>query len=224
MTVAKFLDRVAEVTAPFDFRPEQSFAAVSLCRDELTQHFADEVAERWNRPFALGGLGALPSLGHTGWQACLSHVPDAHGRGHLVVFGLPHIGIDPEGHLGQSLRPHQDRPTPTCGAMVALLRSVQEGEQPVPAGLDDHEAHRLRRLVDREAGPLPEDLLELTKRAALAVENEMWAELQALRAHQDMDIVVFCGIQVHVPGMVDHVSPSSASFQGIDGVRRPLDV
>jgi hypothetical protein len=222
ITVAEFLDRVAAATAPFDFRPERSFAAVSLCRDELTQHFADEVAERWNRPFALGGLGALPSLGRTGWQACLSHVPDADGRGSLVVFGLPHIGIDPEGHLGQSLRPHQGRPTPTCGAMVALLRSVQEGDQPLPPGLDDHEAQRLRRLVDGEAGPLPEDLLTLTKRAVVAVESEMWTELEALDAHVDMDIAVFCGIQIHLPGMADRVWPSSASYQGADGVRRPL--
>ena len=42
----------------------------------------------------LGGLGGLPSLGRTGWRACLSHVPDTAGRGHLLVFGMPLIGMD----------------------------------------------------------------------------------------------------------------------------------
>ncbi|MCB9375911.1 MAG: hypothetical protein H6515_08625 [Microthrixaceae bacterium] len=34
----------------------------------------------------------------------MSHVPGADGRDHLLVFGLPHIGMDPAGRLGQSLR------------------------------------------------------------------------------------------------------------------------
>jgi hypothetical protein len=225
--VQEFLDRVERAVDPLGFLPERTFAAVSVCRDELTQHFADEVAERWNRPFALGGLGALPSFGRTGWGACLSHVPQEDTRGHLVVFGLPHIGIDPDGKLGQSLRRHQHVPTPTCGAMCALMQAVQSGataEEPLPPGLDDHEAQRLRRLISREAGPLPADLLELTRRAALAVETEMWTELEALGAWEDMDVVVFCGIQIHLPGLPDHVSPTGASVQGADGVRRPLSL
>ena len=222
--VTAYLDQVNAATGALGIRRESTFAAVSICRDELTQHVADDVAERWNRPFALGGLGALPSLGRTGWQACLSHVPDAGGRGSLVVFGLPHIGIDPDGRLGQSLRANQDRPTPTCGAMAAMLQAARVGEPPLPPGLDDHEAQRLRRLVDREAGPLPDDLAQLTKRAALAVETEMWTELEALRAHEDMDVAVFCGIQIHLPDTVDHLWPAGASFQGADGVRRSVVV
>jgi hypothetical protein len=219
-----YLDRVAAAIAPFEFSPEDTFAAVSICRDELTQHLIEMVARRWHRPFALGGLGALPSLGRTGWQACLSHVPDAGGRGHLLVFGMPHIGVDPDGGLGQSLRRHQDAPTATCGAMAALLASLTDPPPPPPPGLDDHEAQRLRRVVDLEEGPLPEDLVALTQRAARAVEAEMWTELEALEAWREMDVAVFCGIQVHLPEGLDVVWPSGASFQGADGDRRPLEV
>lgn len=221
--VGTYLDRVDAALDPLDFAPERTFAAVSVCRDELTEHFTEQVADRWNRPFTLGGLGALPSLGRTGWQAALSHVPHQGGRGHLLVFGMPHVGIDPEGRLGQSLRRHQDRPTPTCGAMVALMESLHGEVPPTPPGLEDHEADRLRRLVDREAGELPRDLVELTRLAVRAVETEMWVELEALEAWRQMDVAVFCGIQIHLPDRPDHIWPYHAAFQGADGGRRVLE-
>ena len=220
--VGTYLDRVSAALDPLDFVPERTFAAVSVCRDELTEHFTEHVADRWNRPFMLGGLGAVPSLGRTGWQAALSHVPHQGGRGHLIVFGLPHVGIDPEGRVGQSLRRHQDRPTPTCGAMVATLRALQEGVEPPTPGLDDHEADRLRRLVTELGEGPPKDLVELTRQACAAVETEMWAELEALAAWKDMDVAVFCGIQIHVPHRDDHIWHSSAAVQGADGARIPL--
>lgn len=223
--VGTYLDRVATALDPFDFRPEATFAAVSICRDELTQHLIEQVAERWHRPFALGGLGALPSLGRTGWQACLSHVPDTSGRGHLLVFGTPHIGMDQEGTLGQSLRRHQDRPTSTCGAIVSLLEMVRSGStDSLPPGLDDHEAHRLLRLVQDESGTVPLELVELTHRVALAVEKEMWTELDALAAWRDMDVAVFSGVQIHVPERSDHIWPTGASVKGADGVRHALAI
>lgn len=225
--VGDYLDRVAAALIPLDVARSQVFAAVSVCRDELTQGFLAEVGSRWGRPFALGGLGGLPSLGRTGWQACLSHVPDVGGRGHLLVFGMPHIGLDPERHPGRTLRPNQSRATPTCGALAALFASLSDPVptvDPLPTGLDDHEAQRLRRLVDGVGGRPPDDLVELTRRAADAVESEMWAELEALAAWQDMDVIVCCGVQVHVQGDVDQVIPTGSSLQRADGVRRPLTV
>jgi hypothetical protein len=223
MPVGTYLDRVNTAIDPLDFALERTFAAVSVCRDELALHFVEQVADRWDRPFSLGGLGALPSLGRTGWQAALSHVPHKGGRGHLLVFGLPHVGIDPTGALGQSLRRHQDRRTPTCGALVSLLESLDSTVPPPPPGLDDHEADRLRRLVDAEADDRPRDLTELTRVAVRAVETEMWAELEALAAWKQMDVAVFCAIQVHLPDRPDHIWPHSAAFQGADGIRRTLD-
>ena len=225
LPVGTYLDRVATALDPYDFRPEGTFAAVSICRDELTQHMIDQVAERWHRPFSLGGLGGLPSLGRTGWRACLSHVPDTTGRGHLLVFGMPHIGMDREGGVGQSLRRHQDHPTATCGALVSLLEVVKRGEEDtLPSGLDDHEAQRLLRFVQDETGAMPLEIIELTHRAALAVEAEMWTELDSLEAWKDMDVAVFTGVQIHVPERSDHIWPTGASIKGADGERRTLVV
>ena len=223
--VGTYLDRVATALDPFDFRPDATFAAVSICRDELTQHLIEQVAERWHRPFSLGGLGAMPSLGRTGWRACLSHVPDTDGRGHMLVFGMPHVGIDRDGNVGQSLRRHQGHPTATCGAMVSLLEMVRSGQaDSLPPGLDDHEAQRLLRFVQDETGAVPMELVELTHRAALAVEQEMWAELDALEAWRDMDVAVFGGVQIHVPERSDHIWSTGASIKGADGVRVPLEL
>ena len=224
VTYERYLARVDAVVAPLGFDREHSFAAVSVCRDELTQSFLGAVARRWEQPFSLGGLGARPSLGRTGWRAALSHVPHDEGRGHLIVFGLPHIGIDHEGVIGQSLRRHQRDVTPTCGAMAALLRSLHDGFEPLPPGLDDDEAERLRQIVDSEADELPNDLVELTRVAVRAVNTEMWAELDALEAYKDMDVAVFCGIQVHLPDEVDHIWPAASSFKGADGVLRQLEL
>ena len=220
----QYLARVAKLVSPLGFAREHSFAAVSVCRDELTQSFLDLVARRWDQPFSLGGLGALPSLGRTGWRAALSHVPQDPDRGHLIVFGMPHIGIDPEGNIGQSLRRHQNEVTPTCGAMAALLSSLRNGFEPLTPGLDDHEAERLRRIVDSQSDQLPDNLLELTKLAAAAVNDEMWVELDALGAYKEMDIAVFCGIQIHLPDEVDFIYPVASAFMGSDGITKALVV
>jgi hypothetical protein len=223
VTYERYLARVEHAVAPLGFDREQSFAAVSVCRDELAQPILQAITRRWDQPFNLGGLGAIPALGRTGWRAALSHVPD-DARGRLIVFGLPHIGIDPDGHLGESLRRHQHRVTPTCGAMVALLESLGRPPEPLPPGLEDHEAERLRSVVAEHADRLPADLLELTRLAAKAVDTEMWSELDALGAHHHMDIAVLCGIQIHLPDEVDHILPTAAAFQGADGHREPLDI
>lgn len=221
---ANYLAKVGRVTTPLGFDRANSFAAVSLCRDELAQSFLPEVERRWEQPFNIGGLGALPSLGHTGWKACLSHVPCENSRGNLIVFGMPHIGLDPDGELGQTLRRDQSKPTSTCGAMVGLLESLTMGVAPTPPGLNDHEAERLTAIMNSHVENLPNDLLALTKLAAEAVDAEIWAELEALGAHTTMDVAVFCGVQIHLPDDVDHIWPVASTFQGQDGKRIPIEL
>lgn len=221
---ANYLARVDKVTAPLGFDRANSFAAVSLCRDELAQSFIAEVERRWEQPFNLGGLGALPSLGRTGWDACLSHVPHENSRGHLIVFGMPHIGLDPEGNLGQTLRRHQSTVTYTCGAMTDLLHSLTEGVTPPPEGLDDREAERLNAVMRAQVDELPLDVLELTRIAAEAVNLEIWSEIEALGAHKNMDVAVFCGIQIHLPDDVDHIWPVASAIQGEDGKRVEIEL
>lgn len=208
-----YLDRAGLALSAHGFVRDRTFAAVSLCRDELTHPMLAGIAARWDLPFNLGGLGALPSLGRTGWGACLSHVPGGDGRGHLVVFGFPHIGLNPDGSPGSSIRRAQEEPTPTCGALVALLESM--GADPIaepgtlrsgPAGhLADAEADRLRALVGAELTGEAVDLVDLTLATERAVNKEIWLELEELAPWDSMDVAVLTGVQVHTHGGRDRI-------------------
>jgi hypothetical protein len=214
----EYLDRMAAAVTPLGFTPERTLAAISLCRDELAQSLAAIVAERWDTPFCLGGLGGLPDLGPVGWGAVLSHVPDQDGRGRLLVIGMPHIGIDADGIVGQCLRPAQKEPTSACGALRALLdpdRIQHSDEQ------EDTEARRLLRLLGPCTDGSDPDLAELTRRAAAAIETSIWESIDLLGAQQSSDVAVFCGIQVHGPEG-DLVVPTGAAVVGIDGRREPV--
>lgn len=221
--VDSYLDHVLSLTAELDFTPQNTFAAISVCRDELTQRFVGKVTDRWGLPFSLGGLGALPSLGPTGWRAALAHVPSDNGRGRLLIFGLPHIGIDANGVVGQSIRRQQVEATPTCGAMASLFTELHAPDEPYPTEIDDLEAERLRSVINHQAVDLPQDLIALTKIATQAVEDEMWRQIHALRAVENMDVAVFCGIQIHLPGEPDFIWPGSATYMGESGQRSTID-
>lgn len=215
----EYLDDVQARLEPWGFTSEATLAAVSICRDELTQHLIAAVTQRWGPTFALGGLGGLPSLGRTGWGACLAHVPDTVERGKLLVVGATHIGIGPDGSPGSNLRRHQSTPTATCGALSALLATwgTRPPAGPDETGLADGEAQLLRRLVEAELAGDPEGIFELTRAATVAVEVEMMAQLDALDPWNRMDVAVFTGVQVHLDGEEDRVLAVNAVMRGRDG-------
>jgi hypothetical protein len=213
LPATEYLERVRSAVRPLGFTPERTLTAVSLCRDELAQSLTRLVAEHWGAPFCLGGLGGLPDLGPFGWAAVLSHVPDSDGRGRLLVLGMPHIGIDADGMVGQCLRPSQKEPTSACGAINSLLApsSIE-----VADAEEDREARRLLRLLGPCADGAAPDLVELTRRAATEIEASIWSALDALDAQASTDIAVFCGVQVHAPDG-DLISPTGGAVLGIDG-------
>ncbi|MCB1269950.1 MAG: hypothetical protein M9942_07145 [Microthrixaceae bacterium] len=219
MPQSEFLDDIDARLEARGFTPESTLAAVSICRDELTQHLIADVTRRWGPTFALGGLGGIPALGRTGWGACLAHVPDTMDRGRLLVVGATHIGIGPDGSPGHNLRPGQGAPTPTCGALSALEASWGEHPPAGPdeSGLADGEAQLLRSLVEDQLDSPPSDLVELTRAATAAVEAEMMAQLDALDRWDVMDVAVVTGVQVHLDGIEDHFLPARAVVRGERG-------
>lgn len=219
--IREFLDSVSAELAPKGFTLEHTFAVVSTCRDELTIPLMRAVTDRLDLAFYLGALGGVPSLGRTGWNAALSHVPTHHGRGHLVVLGMTHIGFGPDGTPGQSLRRHQDHATPTCGALMSILHA-EGASEPLPDALDDNEKDRLRHLMKKVSPERSGTPVGITRRAAQAVTAEMWAELDALEAWQTMDVAAYCGVQVHVQDHADLIAVTDAQFVGADGLRTSL--
>ena len=221
LPIPEFLDEVSAELAPKGFTLEHTFAVVSTCRDELTIPLMRAVTDRLDLAFYLGALGGVPSLGRTGWNAALSHVPTHAGRGHLVVLGMTHIGFGPDGTPGESRRRHQDHATPTCGALMSILHSEGTAEA-MPDALDDNEKDRLRHLMKKVSMERSGTPIGITRRAAQAVTAEMWAELDALEAWRTMDVAAYCGVQVHVQDHQDLIAVTDAQFVGADGVRRSL--
>ncbi len=151
----EFLDQVEASVGPMGFTPERTLSLVSVCRDELTSRFTTRIDQRWGTAFTLAGLGGVPALGRTGWQAALAHIPAKTGeRGCVLVFGFPHIGIEVDGTVGFTQRRGQDHPTSTCGALSQIFTDAQSGNLPLHVDVDDYEATTLSlRLVDPRMPP-----------------------------------------------------------------------
>lgn len=221
VTVPEFLSEVRRQLEPLAFTTDRTLTLVSICRDELTTDFFDAVEGDWGSAFTLAGLGGVPALGRTGWQAALGHIPDVHGRGALLVFGCPHIGIETDGTVGFTIRSGQDRPTATCGALSAILQQVEEGTLPDDIDLDDFEATRLAlRLIDPQLPP--PTLVDLTIAALDAIEVDLWRALDEAEVWRDHDVAVWCGVQIHGHDHDDRIWPRDAWYCGADGHRRRL--
>jgi hypothetical protein len=221
MPAAAYLAEVRHRVEPLGFTPERTLPLVSICRDELTTGFFGQIEAEWGLAFTLAGLGGVPTLGRTGWQAALSHVPDAHGRGCVLVFGFPHIGIELDGTVGFTLRNGQAAPTATCGALSSIFTKWQNNDLPEQTDLDDFEATALAlRLVDPQARPTT--LVDLTVAALDAIEVDLWKALDGAAVTDDHDVAVWCGVQIHGHDRDDWVWPRDAWYAGADGHKRRL--
>ena len=215
----EYLAHLRGTIEPLGFLPERTLPLVSICRDELTTPFFERIERDWGPAFTLAGLGGVPALGRTGWQAALSHVPSEGERGCMLVFGFPHIGIEADGSIGVTVRRGQERTTDTCGALSAILRMARAGALPGEIDLDDFEATRLAlRLID-PAEP-PASLVDLTIATLDAVEADLWAALDEAEIWKDHDVTVWCGVQIHGPDQQDWIWPRDAWYCGDDGERR----
>ena len=218
---ADYLEHVRATVEPHGFTRERTLSLVSICRDELTTTFFDEIEERWGLAFTLAGLGGIPALGRTGWGAAFSHIPNDQGRGCVLVLGFPHIGIERDGTVGVTLRQNQTAPTATCGALASIFAKATAGTLPTEIDLDDFEVTRLAlRLVDPAAPPA--SLVDLTIAALEALEVDLWKALDEAEVWRSHDVAVWCGVQIHGHGDEDWIWPRDAWFTAADGQRRPF--
>ncbi len=220
MPAAEYLSRVGAAMTDLGFDRDRTLPLVSICRDELTTPFFDQIESEWGNAFQLAGLGGIPALGWTGWQAALGHIPDATGRGAVVVFGFPHIGIEDDGSIGVTIRPGQTQPTATCGALTAICQRAASGDLPTEVDVEDYEATNLAmRLVD-PSGPPPE-LVGLTVAALDALEEDVWFALDRFEVWRDHDLIAWCGVQIHGHGQ-DWIWPRDAWLCSPQGERRRI--
>jgi hypothetical protein len=200
------------------FRPLNCLPIVATCRDELMADVDEAVAEAWGRPFQAGALGGLVFVGRTGIQAALGHVPGEDGRHRLVVFVLPHLGIDADGVVGRVQRRGMYRASAACGALAAFRDELVEGRADVGVDPDDIEQSFLRGRLRQALGTAPvPTLAELTELARCSAVEDMHRYIALARGSEPVDVAYISGIVLHLPRDVDLVASVEAQVD-VDGV------
>ena len=221
-----YLDDVLAAMTAAGHEIEDTLVAISACRDELVAPLPTGVTARWGHPFVLGGLGGLPAVGPTGWATALGHVPSHRNGGTFLVFGMSHVGIDPSGTFGQSLRLGQGAPSPTCGALMATRASLREPDGGASCPFDDHEICRLWDTVhDRHPDEVP-DIATLTSSMSAAIDDAIFDIIDRLEPRDggDLTVAVCTGVHVHLPDDDEWIIPHRSTVIASDGTTRPLAI
>lgn len=78
----------------------------------------------------MGGLGGIPFIGEVGFGAFSAHVPK---NGNLLILFAPHVGVSPNGIIGDYARSGQDHDDHACGAAIGALKKLKSS----PPNSDD---------------------------------------------------------------------------------------
>lgn len=217
-----YVDKSVSLLRPLGFSADNTIAWVGVCRDELCRSLTLRAQGAWGEDFSSGSLAGMLFLGKTGMRAAQHHAPQDGGRERYVHFAMPHVGIGPNGEIGQCERIGRPGFSKACGALNAFLADLQGGHVNAAVDPDDIEQSMLRaRLVrDLEWGRVP-DLVELTYVAHKAILTDLERLLELTLEPERADYAVLTGVQIHGPGNAPHVWPST-SYAVVSGKRHTL--
>ncbi|MBN1800539.1 MAG: hypothetical protein JW891_03485 [Candidatus Lokiarchaeota archaeon] len=139
LSVGELVQEINDKLVNKGFNKTNSRLVFSVCSDDCNRLAERETIEKaltkiFNREFHLGGLAAYPVGGVSGIVAASHHPPDLKtldGRkeraGNLIIFASPHFGIIKKETLiyGSFIRPGQQKPTASCGAMMGFLSALK---------------------------------------------------------------------------------------------------
>ena len=138
LSIKDFALEISKSLSDHNFTADNSRLVFSVCSDDINRLFERETVENafkeeYDGEFHLGSLGAYPIGGITGITAASHHAPvnivdDDRKEGNLIFFVSPHMGlwIENEAIYGKTLRPGQDKPTSSCGAMMGFLNWLKQ--------------------------------------------------------------------------------------------------
>ena len=215
---------VAESTrrlAAEGFTSANTLACVAVCRDEATSPLFSAIHRVWGPVFNIASLAGMVTAGRTGLAAAVEHAPVEDGRRRLVVFAMAHIALDIDGTIGRFERPGLPEPSRACGALGALLDELRSGVLKLDFDRYDAEQSLLKqRLLPVIGDGNVPGLVELTKLAAAAIEDDIRAILDSVTGEREttdrgttIDTAMFSGIQVHGPHGVNFVWPRSVHIE-----------
>ena len=221
---ADFVEASAELLSRYGFERSSTLAGIAACRDELAGSLVHDVESAWGPGFNLMALAGMLTAGRTGISAAADHAPVEGGRRRLVLFAMPHIAISERGVVGEIVRPGVPVPSPACGALSALRRTLAE-ERAAPAfdRFDAEQTLLAERLSSAATVDRRTSLVELTELAAAAIAEDALALFDHVRGRdRSVDGAILTGVQIHGPGGRDFVAPR-ASYLLLDGDVQPID-
>jgi hypothetical protein len=216
-----FVANTATRLAQSGFTKANTLACVALCRDEIAASLLDDVERHWGSIFSLASLAGMVTAGTTGIAAAVDHAPLENGRGHFVVYAMPHIAIGADGEVGRVVRPGVPEPSNACGALTAFREELRGGALSVEIDHLDAEQSLLKHRLAPSIGygDVP-GLIALTKIATMAVEQDLrqifsvvtdsWATVGKVIP---TDAAMFTGIQIHGPSGLNLVLPRAARIE-----------
>ncbi len=200
-SVDDFFTVVRRSLTPHGFRLGTCLPMVCTCRDELTFPVKQHLAREWGPVADLSSLAGVVVLGTSGWQAVAGHAPDDGGTRRLLVFVLPHLGVDASGTPGQVTRPGLSGTSAACGALTQIHSEIAAGR--TDAGrLDDGDAELalLRRAL------MPGLTADQTSSLVALTEAARDRSVQAVRrvgapqiSTAGWDVAIVAGVLVHTP-------------------------
>ena len=219
-----FIHRSLQILRPLGFEPNNTMACASLCRDELTRPFANNLNESWHSLFNFSSLAGMLYLGVTGFKAAHHHAPNIDGKERYLYFAFPHIGIDEYGAYGNCRRPGRNDMSQACGALINVIQDLSQGSVELELNQDDLEQSLLKQRLFRKLrnGKVP-DLVSLTKIAQNIIREDLERMIELTVDQTSTAHAVFTGIQIHGPNNQTWIWPETA-YAVVNGVKEHLDL
>ena len=222
-TSEQFIDHSLQILHPLGFEPDNTMACASLCRDELTRPFVNNLNNSWHSLFNFSSLAGMLHLGVTGFKAAHHHAPNFDGKERYIYFAFPHIVIDEYGVPGNCRRPGRNEISQACGALINVMQDLSQGSVELELNQDDLEQSTLKQRLFRKLryGEVP-DLVSLTKIAQNIIREDLERMIQLTVEQTSTAYAVFTGIQIHGHNNQTWIWPETA-YAVVNGVREHLD-
>jgi len=203
----KFHQAILELGRKNDLHEGSTLAMYSVCRDELTQPFVEELTTKWRYGFNISSLGGMVFWGKTGFQAGMAHAPkDAQGFERYLFFCGPHIAISEDGKVGDVLRVGRTKMSHACGALMAFQEELSEGKVLVKDDPQDLEQSLLKQYLFEyiKYGEVP-SLVDMTYRAHHCISDMVDHTLEGSVNKPTCRYMIVCIILIHGPNGSNYV-------------------